>query len=338
MKRSEYFDVLKGIGILCVFYGHTAMWMSLQSRLMYNFHMPLFFLVSGIFFNPQKSPDFKSLMARIWRGLLLPYCFFVLVGYAVHFGTTYARWTSAPLAECIRVIHGEGADSIWFLVCLASVQVIVWAMCRFCKMRVSIFCRFAMLSSLGVGAHIVSNYLSRDVISALPFMLASVPAALLFFLVGFWGKDVFFGVENRKMKFPLLLSIFLSFAVLFVAVSVCVGNTLDIRTARFDLLLMPATFLGIAVSCVAAKFCGSLRMARIVLVRVGQRSLCLFAWELPIAHVLSRTTNGFIPYPTNGCEHSCFIGFLRVFVVLALAYAASYPTMWLLGKLRGRRA
>ena len=185
------------------------------------------------------------------------------------------------------------------------------------------------------GAHVVGNYASKEVISALPFMLASVPAAMLFFLVGFWGKDVFFGVERARMRLSPLLNIFFLCAVLFAAVSVCVGNTLDIRTARFDLLLLPATLLGIVVSCAVAKVCVSLRMVRIVLAKVGQRSLCLFAWESPIAYVLSRATNGLIPYPTNGCEHSYFVGFLRVFVVLALAYAASYPTMWLLGKLRG---
>lgn len=75
VRRSSYIDVLKGIGILLVYYGHTAMWGSLPSRAVFSFHMPLFFLLSGICFNVVNVGTIGDLVKKVWRNLLLPYCF-----------------------------------------------------------------------------------------------------------------------------------------------------------------------------------------------------------------------------------------------------------------------
>lgn len=51
MKRLKWIDVLKGIGMYLVILGHTHF----ASRgVIYAFHMPLFFLISGMFFSYKK--------------------------------------------------------------------------------------------------------------------------------------------------------------------------------------------------------------------------------------------------------------------------------------------
>ncbi|GAA0640023.1 acyltransferase family protein [Bifidobacterium pullorum] len=63
-KRVRYFDIAKGIAILCVVLGHSALiargWV--PSRLAdwltsfcFSFHMPLFFLLSGYFMHPGRA-------------------------------------------------------------------------------------------------------------------------------------------------------------------------------------------------------------------------------------------------------------------------------------------
>lgn len=45
-RRIEWIDIAKGIGILLVILGHTI---ALKySKVLYTFHMPLFFLLSGL--------------------------------------------------------------------------------------------------------------------------------------------------------------------------------------------------------------------------------------------------------------------------------------------------
>lgn len=64
--RLTYIDAAKGIGIVLVVYGHvirglmsagvvaTTGWAQISDTVLYAFHMPLFFLLSGVFFRAEK--------------------------------------------------------------------------------------------------------------------------------------------------------------------------------------------------------------------------------------------------------------------------------------------
>ena len=58
-KRVQYIENAKGIGILLVVLGHNDMnaYHPTLHRFIYAFHMPLFFFLSGIFFNPVRNAD-----------------------------------------------------------------------------------------------------------------------------------------------------------------------------------------------------------------------------------------------------------------------------------------
>lgn len=49
--QSEIFSIVKGIGIILMVIGHAS---SPFHDFIYLFHMPLFFMISGFFFNPEK--------------------------------------------------------------------------------------------------------------------------------------------------------------------------------------------------------------------------------------------------------------------------------------------
>lgn len=56
IKRIDWIDVAKGVGIFLMVMGHTSM-PDAVNRWIYSFHMPLFFLLSGLVFNPGKYPN-----------------------------------------------------------------------------------------------------------------------------------------------------------------------------------------------------------------------------------------------------------------------------------------
>ena len=74
--RSSWVDSAKGLGIILVVYGHVARGLSsaglfkdadlfrLVDSIIYSFHMPLFFFLSGLFF-------YSSLLKRGRAGLVL---------------------------------------------------------------------------------------------------------------------------------------------------------------------------------------------------------------------------------------------------------------------------
>lgn len=65
-NRDNTFDIIKGIGILLVIIGHLAHGYGVLIPIIYTFHMPLFFIVSGYFY---KEKGVKELFYRDFRVL-----------------------------------------------------------------------------------------------------------------------------------------------------------------------------------------------------------------------------------------------------------------------------
>lgn len=83
-SRIEYFDLARGIAILCVILAHFPVLEipGLLSRACFSFHMPLFFLISGYFFRDKLFSDFLSSKSK---QLLIPYliCLIGIIGSSV---------------------------------------------------------------------------------------------------------------------------------------------------------------------------------------------------------------------------------------------------------------
>lgn len=71
-SHELWIDVLKGIAIILVVYGHNCT----DNSFVQAFHMPLFFLLSGFLFSPKPAPIyFRRSVAR----LVVPYIVFIIV-------------------------------------------------------------------------------------------------------------------------------------------------------------------------------------------------------------------------------------------------------------------
>ena len=65
-KRINWIDQAKGIGILLVVIGHMNIPQDL-SKIIFSFHMPLFFFISGYLYNEKKYSvnfDFEMLIDK----------------------------------------------------------------------------------------------------------------------------------------------------------------------------------------------------------------------------------------------------------------------------------
>ncbi len=132
--RNDCIDIAKGLGIIFVVLGHN--WIVLDSldepfRLIYSFHMPLFFVLSGVFL--KESQRLGALLRSKSASLLKPY-FVVLLGLGA------ARLLAAPAASpfdlwqyLLGVAWGTGSTlqwvPLWFLpnlfLALACAQLVI---------------------------------------------------------------------------------------------------------------------------------------------------------------------------------------------------------------------
>lgn len=82
-QRIDTLDIIKGVGILLVILGHVSSWYQYQRLVIYSFHMPLFFLISGVVSNPKQS--IKKDLKKTFLSLYLPFAVFTLFDLSKYF-------------------------------------------------------------------------------------------------------------------------------------------------------------------------------------------------------------------------------------------------------------
>ena len=97
-RRITWIDSAKGIGIILVVLAHTF-WGG--RTIIYTFHMPLFFFISGALYHRRESLTFIDSMKRRINSLLKPYILFSVISPFLQYTLMGINW---PLAKVSRMI------------------------------------------------------------------------------------------------------------------------------------------------------------------------------------------------------------------------------------------
>jgi len=81
MKRNKAMDVMKGLGIVAVVIGHSE---SPVTQFIYLYHMPLFFFISGYFYQDKYSTNLIGLIRKRIGSLYKPYLIYSLIFLMLH--------------------------------------------------------------------------------------------------------------------------------------------------------------------------------------------------------------------------------------------------------------
>lgn len=117
-ERVGYIDIAKGIGILLVALAHAdvSLFSPYLHRLIYSFHMPLFFFLSGYFFNPHIP--FWVLVKKRFNTVLKPYFVTILLIYVVSLSFTNMRFATV-FGRILKSLYATGYYidwvQLWFL-------------------------------------------------------------------------------------------------------------------------------------------------------------------------------------------------------------------------------
>lgn len=130
-ERRNDIDFAKGIGIVLMMLGHSYSSGNgeIVIQWLYSFHMPLFFIVSGMIKRSKNEKPLKNLVKERFIALLVPYyvwgslaaCFLTLIGKrSLHF-----------FLECLKSIFTfSGLSAMWFLPCLFLAEIFFWFILR----------------------------------------------------------------------------------------------------------------------------------------------------------------------------------------------------------------
>lgn len=152
--REQRYDIAKALAIYLVVYGHLLNSMADDPTILITFcHMPLFFYISGYFF--QRSTLRYSLLKCINRrikSLLLPYLIWSGVSWIANACMIYLKGNGSISAVVCEFIDIFGlARSVWFLIELFIVMVLFLILKSFgekikCNLMITEICGWLILS------------------------------------------------------------------------------------------------------------------------------------------------------------------------------------------------
>ena len=268
---KKWIDVLKGIGIISVVAGHAYPWQSgMIVPLIFLFHMPLFFFLSGYLYKP--SADLIDYATKKAFHLLVPYAAFLLLLYFLPeicriLATQDDLYREVKYLVKNTVFGGPRligfGTAFWFVTCLFFTQQIF----NFLVVR---FSSGALLSAVVVAT--VLSFVNSLVYPNFDFPLSInvVLAALPIFYIGY----VFKRYEGARWITPVALLV----SVLAI-VSVLAGahNFYDMKSSNYGIpvVTMVSAIAVTVVLVAAAKQLQSVPLAATGLIALGQASMVI---------------------------------------------------------------
>lgn len=134
-NRLDYLDYAKGFGIILVVLGHLYNESNPIKIWLHSFHMPLFFIISGLLIRYTNiyERETKKIIVSKFKNLIIPYIFFELVAifiwmYQNEFTLKALRWN---ILDSILIYCRVGAT--WFLFTLFVSEIIFISMLKYIK-------------------------------------------------------------------------------------------------------------------------------------------------------------------------------------------------------------
>ena len=250
-KRIEWVDVSKVLVIWLMVLGHILEKSGIDAvvrNMIYSFHMPFFFLVSG-FLHKNKSPNFWQYTLANAKSLLVPYIFLRLCSFLLLI--SYIVFTKLDISNYLMDFISGGGNSpggaSWFLLCFFCVKELYYFLDKLplnlswllvlCLVFVSFFLPYRLFWNLDAA------------LMAMPFyMIGTQYKAPI-------SKNMVALRSNVVINVILFISLFLVFLFSGLQGNVSLYDTIF---GNYPLLFYPCAIIGVgAVLLLAKQFHGN---------------------------------------------------------------------------------
>ena len=207
IKRNNTVDYAKIICLFLILFCHIPKSGGIFHNYVYSFHVPIFFLFSGIFY---KTKPLKEVICNSTKSLLLPYVIFNLILIGISASLGFVTSTFSVNENLINPLEGifigstdkdsnyhiPGGPS-WFLLALFIDRILIIPFIK-CNITVKILYAIGLITLY----LIINQYFSWTVWS-IDSALLGIP----FMLIGYLGSDLFLKIINLNYKRRLIILI-----------------------------------------------------------------------------------------------------------------------------------
>ncbi|MBC8062940.1 MAG: acyltransferase, partial [Clostridiaceae bacterium] len=229
MQHNEDLDFLKGIGIFFVVLGHcfTTSLITKYSNLVmlkdiiYTFHMPLFFIVSGYIqgLRPYNINKLKKFSFHQIRRLLIPYFAWSIILYTFYFFLNNLNVISIPedislnpiyLFSDILTYNVRTGNALWFVYILFIIYIVSYFIHSFIDKKATNIFFIIIVLCLGFSANI---YLTDEMFVLKRFLVMWIYYEIGTF-IGINIKDINF--KANKVLSIILLGLYAFVFILYI--------------------------------------------------------------------------------------------------------------------------
>lgn len=311
-QRVSYLDVFKGFGIFFVVFGHITH-NGILREYIWNFHMPLFFFVSGLLYKPNLS--FKEFFLKKTKSLYIPYVllFCITFLYWVFIERHVRGGEYSIIHQLVGLPYGtyEGYHlnfngALWFLPCLFITEILFFPISKISN-KIGII-SFLLLS------YSIGTILRINEIDYLPFGLHTAFFALLFYGIGFLSKHLpeILIKTSGKYQNLLLLS---CFAIQILSIGHYSSNISECSLAYF-----PIAFIGIILYLML-----SIKITRNIFIEyLGKNSLIILAFQEPVYRAIIFLFSRILNLEVEVIRNNLVLCIILTFVSIAVIVPAIY--------------
>lgn len=181
--------------------GHRGLVDEQYTKFIFSFHMPMFFILSGVLYHPVSPIE---TITKVSKTLLLPFVIITCIWLiyksiliiknkiAVEILVSYILGSFISPGNNYMSFHPI-CEYLWFLIALAEIRVILSFSNNICKM-IFISCVCLLL-----------NLLFKHFDIHLPFALNSAFLAMPFFVIGYIGSNLFINSKTKIINYVCFL-------------------------------------------------------------------------------------------------------------------------------------
>lgn len=277
VHRRPDLDAAKGWGMFLVVLGHATPpeWVG---TLIYGFHMPLFFVISGLLWKGRVRPSgvLRSLMWTFWLGSFVTWPFWVVKVLAIKpdgvplWGPLLATAYGGNLFGYL--VHNS---ALWFLPALFGLFMVIWLVMRFTAscMTLSV-CLFA----LGGAVLLLAPWI--PMLRAMPLSLGQGLVGGLFFAVGLLVAGTSLDRAKAGSVRTLEVIFFLGFLAVFLVTGRFNGRV-DLFTMQFGEPLL-YLFNGLLGTALLLALCRQSLAQWAPIRMIGARSIHVLVFHQPL--------------------------------------------------------
>lgn len=214
-KRANYIDIAKGVVILLVVYGHAVTFQGIPFFIIFSFHMPFFFFISGwckAFSDRQEK--FLVMLRKSFVKLIIPSIIFRAIRF----------WQPDDLKAWGKSIFLD-PYSEWFLATMFVINILFFFFKKFDLKNNNLYLKLGFMAAVvGITPIFVQLYIywGLHMKVGFPFSFDCVAIGFSFSVVGYYLKKF---MKKNPMPKPNVLSVLSILIVLAISVKLIFTNS-----------------------------------------------------------------------------------------------------------------